>query len=84
MFSILSPILCFGRDVVLVFMAFTACSYLRDMTEYTHELVSVTYHLSEIRRRIHALERYYARKYSKRGRNDSESTEILSEEKKEN
>jgi hypothetical protein len=47
-------------NFTLMFAVLTACAHLRDISDYAQELVSITYHVSEIRRRLAAIERRMA------------------------
>ena len=47
-------------NFTLMFAVLTACAHLRDISDYAQELVSITYHVSEIRRRLAAFDRRMA------------------------
>jgi len=42
---------------VLTFCVLNACVHLRDICDATQELLAISYHVSEIRRRLIAIER---------------------------
>ena len=56
----LGTVLAFGCDVLMLFLLFTACGHLNEIADRARELTSLNFHLSEIRRRMHTLERCVA------------------------
>ena len=44
-------------DFVIVFSLLTACVHLRDISESIQELVSISYYLAEIKRRVDSIEK---------------------------
>lgn len=48
-------------NLVLVFSFLNACVHLRDICDALQELTSISYHVSEIRRRLIAIEKRMAK-----------------------
>lgn len=57
MLALASAVAGFVYHFVIIYTLLTACVHLRDIATHAEELISISYHVSEIRRRLNVMDR---------------------------